>query len=85
MLLILIIISTILLALSFAGLALNVLLRKNGKFPETTIGSNKQMRRLGIRCAKQEELNRWKKQGTVREKEKDTDSCTACADCYSGS
>ena len=78
-----ILISATLLAFSFAGLALNVLLRKNGKFPETEIGSNKHMRRLGITCAKQEELSRWKKQGTIRKKEKNTacESCAACTDC----
>jgi len=82
-LLILIIISAILLALCFAGLALNILLRKNGKFPETEVGDNKHMRRLGITCVKQDELSRWKKQRSVRRKAGDTDceSCAVCADC----
>ena len=49
------------LALCMAGLGINILLRKGGKFPETEVGSNKNMRKLGITCAKQDELHKWKK------------------------
>ncbi len=43
-------------AIAFAGLGLNILFRKNGKFPETEVGSNKNMRNLGITCTKQDEI-----------------------------
>ncbi|MDR0737987.1 MAG: hypothetical protein LBF39_02820 [Prevotellaceae bacterium] len=51
-----IILSIVILGLCFAGLAITMIIKKNGKFPETEIGHNKNMQQLGIRCAKQEEL-----------------------------
>ena len=37
-------------------LAIRMLIEKNGKFPETEIGHNKDMRKLGITCARVEEI-----------------------------
>ena len=48
----LLIISAILIALSLAGLGIRMLLESSGKFPDTHVGHNKEMRRLGIGCAK---------------------------------
>jgi hypothetical protein len=48
--------SIALVGIAFAGLGLNILFRKNGKFPETEVGSNKNMRNLGITCTKQDEI-----------------------------
>ena len=47
-------ISVFLLALCVAGLAISILLKKNGQFPQTEIGTNPHMRKLGVRCAKEE-------------------------------
>jgi hypothetical protein len=44
-----------LLALALAGLGLNILFRKNGKFPETHVGHNREMRKRGVSCASCEE------------------------------
>lgn len=41
--------------MAFAGFATQILLRKGGKFPNTSIGGNKKMRELGITCAKCDE------------------------------
>jgi hypothetical protein len=57
---IVIILSTVILGLCFAGLAITIIIKKNGKFPETEIGRNKNMQQLGIRCTKQEELRKWR-------------------------
>jgi hypothetical protein len=51
-----IILSIALLGLCFAGLAITIIVKKNGKFPDTEIGRNKNMQRLGIRCARQDGL-----------------------------
>ncbi|MDR2449956.1 MAG: hypothetical protein LBD52_08380 [Prevotellaceae bacterium] len=51
-----IILSTVILGLCFAGLAITIIIKKNGKFPETEIGHNKNIQQFGIRCVKQEEL-----------------------------
>ena len=45
------IIVLILLGLALVGLGLAMLLKKNGKFPETHIGKNKAMKDRGINCA----------------------------------
>jgi hypothetical protein len=41
-------------ALLFLGI--RMLIQKNGKFPETEVGRNREMRKLGIRCARAEEI-----------------------------
>ncbi len=43
-----------LVAIGVFGMCFNILFRKNGAFPEYEVGSNKEMRRLGIRCMKEE-------------------------------
>jgi hypothetical protein len=50
------IISIFLLAICVAGMAISILLKKNGKFPITEIGANPNMRKLGLRCPKEEEM-----------------------------
>lgn len=45
----------LLLALAVIGMCANILLKKDGQFPQTDVGSNENMRRLGIKCMKEEE------------------------------
>jgi len=52
----LLIISLVLVSLAVVGLAFNIIFRKNGKFPVTSIGHNPEMRKRKIACAKTEEL-----------------------------
>ena len=42
-------------ALAVFLLSFNIIFRKNGKFPETHIGKNKEMRKRGISCAVMQE------------------------------
>lgn len=51
MLLIVFIITIILLGLALIGLGITMLVKKNGKFPDTHIGKNKAMKDRGIHCA----------------------------------
>jgi hypothetical protein len=53
------IISVILLAISFIALAFRILFVREGKFPEGSISKNKEMAKLGITCARHEELKCW--------------------------
>ncbi len=46
----------VMMSLIFAGLSLNIIFKKNGKFPETSIGRNKNLRKRGITCAKHDEI-----------------------------
>ncbi|MDR1755744.1 MAG: hypothetical protein LBR65_02135 [Culturomica sp.] len=41
----------LLVAVALAGLGISMLIRKKGKFPETHIGRNQQMKERGIHCA----------------------------------
>ena len=68
----------LLVGLSIIGLCFNIIFRKNGHFPETEISSNKEMRKLGIRCAKEEELRLW---GKKNGKEYPTCSDLGCSSC----
>ena len=38
------------------GLGVSIFFRKNGHFPETDISKNKDMKRLGITCPREDEL-----------------------------
>ncbi|MDX9928330.1 MAG: hypothetical protein RBS37_00580 [Bacteroidales bacterium] len=48
----LLIISSVLILIALAGLGIRMLLESSGKFPETHVGHNRQMKKLGISCAK---------------------------------
>ncbi len=45
-----VLISVIIVGACFAGLAIGILLKKNGRFPETHIGRNREMAKRGIHC-----------------------------------
>jgi len=52
----------VLLTLGITGMSIALILRKNGKFPDSSIGRNKNMSERGIRCPNQEERNLLKKE-----------------------
>ena len=41
------------------GMCVSIIVRKDGHFPDGDISSNKDMRRLGIRCMKEEDDELW--------------------------
>ncbi|GET26694.1 hypothetical protein [Prolixibacter sp. NT017] len=47
-----ILLAVALVSLAFFGLALQIVLKKNGKFPDTHVGHNREMKKRGIVCAK---------------------------------
>jgi len=59
------------LSVAFIGIGFNILLR-NKKFPQTSIGKNKNMAKLGLTCPKSDEIK------CRREIEKRTDYCSSC-------
>ncbi|HKJ40731.1 MAG TPA: hypothetical protein VKA27_01510 [Sunxiuqinia sp.] len=44
-------VAVVIVALSFAGLSIKILLEKRGKFPNMHIGSNEYLKSQGITCA----------------------------------
>lgn len=68
----------VLLAAGIAGMAVTVLVKKDGKFPDGEISRNKALREQGILCAKEEELRQWKKGRRPDDcSENGCDGCTA--------
>ncbi len=47
----------VLISMVFAGLSISILLKKNGRFPVTSIGRNKEMQKRGITCVKNDEMH----------------------------
>ena len=60
------------------GLCFNIIFRKNGKFPETEIENNREMRKRGIKCAKEEEIKIWGKKGPGGKPECSDGGCSSC-------
>jgi hypothetical protein len=48
----LLIISAVILVISFAGLGIRMLLKAHGRLPETHISRNKEIQKRGITCAR---------------------------------
>jgi hypothetical protein len=46
-----ILLSVTLVAIAFSGLAIRILLKKGGKFPNTHVSGNKYLKRNGIYCS----------------------------------
>ena len=63
--------SVVLISISMLGLALNILVKKKGKFPAYQVGHNRDMHRIGISCVKHDE----KKAHWKRRKKDDCESC----------
>ena len=56
MLLKLLILSSILLIIAFAGLGIRILLKSHGRFSSTHISENEEMRKRGITCAQDNDV-----------------------------
>lgn len=70
----------ILVGLCVVGLCFNIIFRKDGQFPETEIENNREMKKLGIKCIKAEEMALHRK-NSKDNPSCDGDGCTSCAGC----
>jgi len=61
----LLILSIVFIAIAFIGLGLNIIFKKNGKFPEKDVGHNPEMRKMGLSCAKGEALREFQMQKKI--------------------
>ncbi len=68
----------ILVGLCVVGLCFNIIFRKNGKFPETEIENNREMRKRGIKCAKEEEMKLWGRKSKDGVPGCDESGCGSC-------
>ena len=65
----LIMLSVILMGLGIAGMGITILLKKNGKFPETKVGHNREMRKRKIYCVNTQEKIEQKKVISIKKLE----------------
>ena len=64
------------------GMCFNIIFRKDGHFPETEIENNREMRKRGIKCAKEEEIRLWGPKNEDGTPKCDEGGCASCgADC----
>jgi hypothetical protein len=75
--------SLIIVALAFLGLGLSIFFRKKGKFPDHEVGTNHNMKKMGITCVKQDELKAWGKDNKKGGNE-GTSSQSSLRDCGLG-
>jgi len=80
----LILITIAFVALCVFLLSFNIIFRKEGKFPDTEIGHNKEMRKKGLMCAKSEEKILWSKNRKGAVQTESTEACSSCSCCCSG-
>ena len=66
----LIVIVACILFIALLGMAVKVIFHKSHKFPETSAGHNKEMRKKGISCARHDEIKCWSK--------KQNNGCSTC-------
>lgn len=72
----------LLVALCIIGLCFNIIFRKDGQFPETEIEKNKEMRKRGIKCAKEEEMKLWGRKNPDGTAQCNEGGCASCgSDC----
>lgn len=77
----LILICAAILTLCVAGMAITIIVKKDGKFPETEIGRNENMRKLGIRCMQDEERMLWHQARGMSPDEAGCSVCSCVSDC----
>ncbi len=52
--------SLVIVGIAVLGLGLNIFFRKNGRFPDSEVGTNPNMRKMGLTCAKQDEIKSYR-------------------------
>lgn len=61
------ILSLVLLAIGFIGFSISLLVKSKGKFPDISIGKNKEMRKRNINCPRCSEITRCKLKNQVQD------------------
>ena len=71
----------IIIGIGVIGMCFNIIFRKNGKFPETEISRNENMRKLGIKCMREQDDELFSKKELKRNASctgSYSDACTGC-------
>lgn len=72
----------ILIGIGVLGMCFNIIFRKDGQFPQSDVGANENMRKMGIRCMREEDdehfASRKKNNSGATCSGIITESCTNC-------
>lgn len=69
------VITVLIVAICMALLAINILLKRNGRFPNTHVSGNKAMRQRGVTCVQSQDREaRQRKRLAIAEREEDDKS-----------
>ncbi len=72
-------------ALAIIGLGVSIFFKKDGKFPETGVGHNPEMKKLGLSCARSEEIKDFQLQQNINATKAQSSqhqiNNTGCAGC----
>jgi hypothetical protein len=71
----------VILAICVFGMCFNIIFRKNGKFPETEISKNEEMRKRGIKCMREQEEEMFSKKGRGSSVSCEGGNGSACSAC----
>ncbi|MDD2594626.1 MAG: hypothetical protein PHD11_02255 [Bacteroidales bacterium] len=58
------------------AMCVTIIFKKDGKFPDGEISRNKELRKKGIVCAKEEEMKLW---GKNKKRQPEHSDCSGCA------
>ena len=61
-----ILLSVLILGLCVFGLCFNIIFRKDGRFPETEFSRNKEMRKRGILCIREQDEQLWGRSSHIK-------------------
>lgn len=61
-----ILLSVVIVGLCVFGLCFNIIFRKNGRFPDSEVGHNKELRKRGVVCMREEDERIWGKSTHIK-------------------
>lgn len=73
----------IILGIGVIGMCFNIIFRKNGKFPETEISRNENMRKMGIKCMREQDEEIFSKKKPKRNASSPVPTATPAPDAVS--
>jgi len=75
------ILAFVLIGICVLGMCFNIIFRKDGRFPEYEVSQNKEMKKLGIRCMREEDEGIFGKKGKIKHSHCNGDYSEACTGC----
>lgn len=68
----LVLVASLILGLALFGMSVKIVFHKSHRFPETSVGHSKELRKRGVSCPRTEEIKSWRKNAKKAD----------CSTCY---